>query len=127
VTDFDTASLVLPVPEHWPVPPKKPAFHGLAGDLAMAAEPYTEADPVAILVQFLVAFGNVVGRGPHRMIGATPHRSNEFAVCSVMTTTTNVNRSQTRAARVEGSPAHRDWITLRHSRRGGQPASDFRI
>ena len=80
MTDFDTASLVMAVPEHWPVPPKKPAFHGLAGDLAMAAEPYTEADPVAILVQFLVAFGNVVGRGPHRVIGATPHRSNEFAV-----------------------------------------------
>lgn len=40
-------------------------YHGLAGDIVRAAEPTTEADPVAVLVQQLVAFGNVVGRGPH--------------------------------------------------------------
>lgn len=49
----------------WPDPPDEVAFHGLAGDIVRAIEPHTEADPVALLVQFLVAFGSVVGRGPH--------------------------------------------------------------
>jgi hypothetical protein len=43
-----------------------------------AVAPQTEADPVAILTQFLVAYGNLVGRTAHRMVGATAHHTNEF-------------------------------------------------
>jgi hypothetical protein len=62
----------------WPVPASEAAYHGLAGDLVRAVEPHTEADRVAILAQFLVAFGNVIGRGAYRVVGATPHHANEF-------------------------------------------------
>ena len=52
-------------PGTWPSPLDESAFHGLAGRFVRAVEPHSEADPVALLVQTLVAFGNAVGRGPH--------------------------------------------------------------
>ena len=39
-------------------------------------EPNTEADPAAILVQFLVAFGALVGRGPHFRVEGDEHHAN---------------------------------------------------
>jgi len=56
------------------------AFHGLAGLIVRKITPHTEADPAAMLIQLLVAFGNCVGRGPHFRIEDTSHFSNEFAV-----------------------------------------------
>lgn len=41
----------------WPAPLNDDAFHGLAGDVIRRIEPYTESDPAALLVQFLIAFG----------------------------------------------------------------------
>lgn len=77
----DVMAVVLAAPApplDWPAPPGDDAYHGLAGDIVRAIEPHTEADPVAILSQLLVAFGNLVGRGPYRMVGATTHHVNEF-------------------------------------------------
>src|SRR5437660_378269 len=48
----------------WLEPMASAALTGLAGEIVRTIEPHTEADPVAILLQFLVAFGNVVGRNP---------------------------------------------------------------
>lgn len=59
---------------------KEEALVGLAGDFVRTIEPHTEADPAALLFQFLVAFGNVVGRGPHLMVESTPHRLNLYLV-----------------------------------------------
>ncbi len=56
------------------------ALHGLAGELVRILEPSTEADPVALLSQFLVAFGNAVGHGPYSMVEDTRHAVNLFAV-----------------------------------------------
>ena len=42
--------------------------------------PHTEAQPEAILLQLLAAFGNVIGPGPHCMVGATRHTLNLFVV-----------------------------------------------
>ena len=53
-------------------------FYGIIGRVVETFEPYTEAAPVAIAVQFLAAFGNAVGRGPHFVIGETVHHLNEF-------------------------------------------------
>src|SRR5260221_3629893 len=39
----------------------------------------TEADPMAILIQFLVALGNVVGHNPNFQVEATRHHLNLFA------------------------------------------------
>ena len=62
----------------WPDPPEAPAFHGLAGRVVAAIMPHTEADPVAVLGQFLVGFGCAVGVGPHTQVGATRHTAKEF-------------------------------------------------
>lgn len=78
--DASTTAIPLARPAHWPVAPASVAFHGLAGDIARAAAPHTEADPVAVLVQLLVAYGAVIGRGAHRRIGVGEHHANEFVV-----------------------------------------------
>lgn len=64
----------------WPTPPAEAAYHGLARDIVRAIEPHSEADPIAILLQFLVAFGNAVGRSPHFMAEADRHGPNLYAV-----------------------------------------------
>lgn len=61
----------------WPEPLDDAAYHGLAGEFVKKIAPNTEADPAALLFQFLVAFGNIVGRNPYFMVEATAHRCNE--------------------------------------------------
>ena len=56
------------------------AFYGLAGDIVRAIEKDTESDPVAILAQVLVAFGALVGRGPHCRVEADEHHPNLFVI-----------------------------------------------
>ncbi len=56
------------------------ALYGLPGEIVRAVEAYTEADPVAVLVNILVAFGNLVGRGPGFLVENTRHHLNLFAV-----------------------------------------------
>lgn len=64
----------------WPRPPAEPAFYGLAGDIVHAIEPHTEADPVGLLVQFLVVFGSMIGRSAYITAEAARHHTNLFAV-----------------------------------------------
>jgi hypothetical protein len=66
-------------PASWPEPLAEPAFHGLAGEIVRAIEPHTEADLAALLIQFLVGFGNLVGRGPYTAVEADRHYANLFA------------------------------------------------
>jgi hypothetical protein len=73
------AQQVLVDPQ-WPNRLQAEAFHGVAGELVEIIDPHTEADPAALLVQFLIAFGNVVGRRPYFTAGADQHFPNEFAV-----------------------------------------------
>ncbi len=49
----------------WPELPRDESFYGLAGQYVRFIEPHTEADSIAILVQFLTAFGNIIGKTPH--------------------------------------------------------------
>jgi hypothetical protein len=64
----------------WPEPLHADAFHGVAGELVRAIEPESESDPAALLLQFVVAFGNMVGRGPYVKIEGDQHHTNEFLV-----------------------------------------------
>lgn len=57
-----------------------PVFYGLAGDFVRTVDPHTEADPVALLVQFLVAFGSAVGAGPHVVADGAWHYPRLFVV-----------------------------------------------
>jgi hypothetical protein len=75
-----SGELTLPVPDGWPEPPAPAAYHGLVGEIVNAIAPETEADPVAILTQLLVAFGAAVGRGAFFQVEATRHHPNEFLI-----------------------------------------------
>jgi len=68
-----------PSPARWPRLDDS-AMYGLAGDYVRALDAHTEADPVAVLVQFLASFGSVIGRGAHFRAEADRHYSNLFAV-----------------------------------------------
>jgi hypothetical protein len=65
---------------NWPAPLSTAALHGLAGEIARAIEPHSEADPAVLLVNTLVAFGSACGRGPGFDIGGTFHATNIFAL-----------------------------------------------
>ena len=75
------------IPERMTTPIESPpscldeaAYHGLAGEIVRIIEPHTESDPAAILVQMLVAFGNVIGRSAYFPVEASRHYMNLFAV-----------------------------------------------
>jgi hypothetical protein len=63
---------------NWPVIDKA-AYHGLAGEVVNTLLPETESDPVALLLQYLASFGNIVGRGPHVRRANANHYANIFA------------------------------------------------
>jgi hypothetical protein len=75
-----TGEQTLQAPDGWPAPPGPAAYHGLAGEIITAIAPHTEADPVAILSQLLVAFGAAAGRGAWFEVEATRHHPNEFLI-----------------------------------------------
>jgi hypothetical protein len=63
----------------WPKPLAEQAFHGITGEIVRTIEPHTEADPSALLFQFLGGFGNLIGRGPHTIADGARHGCNLFA------------------------------------------------
>ena len=62
----------------WPHPPEQAAYHGLAGRVVAFADPFTEADPVALLATFLTTFGCALNAGPHARVGAERHPARLF-------------------------------------------------
>jgi len=67
----------------WPKPIEGAGLMGLAGEVVRAIDPNTEADPAAVLVQFLVAFGNMigaVGHNPWFHVDGHFHHANLFGV-----------------------------------------------
>jgi hypothetical protein len=64
----------------WPAPPVEVVYHGLPGEIVRTIAPQSEADPLALLTQLLVMFGNVIGRSSHVMVESTSHHANEYAV-----------------------------------------------
>ncbi len=63
----------------WPVMGEA-AYQGLPGHIVGEMEPHTEADPVALLVTQLSAFGNACGRGAFFRVGADRHHPKISAV-----------------------------------------------
>jgi hypothetical protein len=61
-------SLVSPWPTLDPA-----ALYGIAGKVVTTLEPHTEADPVALLLTFLTAVGNLIGPGPRAIADAAGH------------------------------------------------------
>jgi hypothetical protein len=56
------------------------AFHGLAGDIVRAIEPYSESDPAALLLNVLAAFGSMIGSSSHAMVNHDEHPGRLFVV-----------------------------------------------
>jgi hypothetical protein len=69
-----------PDPFDWPGPIDQAAYHGLVGDILGTIVPTSEADPAAILVQLLTAFGNVIGLRPHFVAEDDRHSLKIFTV-----------------------------------------------
>ena len=66
-------------PTPWPTMDPA-AYHGFAGEVVSTISPHTEADSVALLLQFLVSFGNAIGRSRHYLAEQTQHFTNLFGV-----------------------------------------------
>jgi hypothetical protein len=80
MTSMASIREMLPVPSGWPEPPEPAAYHGLAGEIVGAIAPHTEADPVTVLFQLLVACGALIGRGAWFEVERTRHYPAEFVV-----------------------------------------------
>lgn len=63
----------------WPTLDER-ALHGLAGEVVRTIGPQSEADPVAILVQYVIAFGSVIGRTAHYKVEGSRHYTNLYGV-----------------------------------------------
>ncbi len=67
----------LPPQSHelpWPVLDPA-AYHGVIGQFVKAVEPYSEADPVGLLLHTLQGFGCLIGRDPHVLVEHLPHHA----------------------------------------------------
>jgi hypothetical protein len=73
------------------------AYNGLAGEIVKLFEPHTEADPVGILLQILVVFGNIVGHSPYYLVEGDQHHSNLFVA---LVGTSSKGRKGTSSGRV---------------------------
>jgi hypothetical protein len=61
-----------------PEPLGEAAYHGLAREVVRRFERETEADPIALLLIFLVLFGNIIGRSAHFIVSGVWHGANLF-------------------------------------------------
>lgn len=108
---------LVDVPQ-WPEPLAEAALHGLAGDIVCAVEPHTEADPAAILIQFLLAFANMCGRHAYWQVESTRHYLNLFAVLVGATSKARKGTSLDRVLNLfDDKDLDLDWLSKR--RMGG--------
>ena len=96
----------------WPSELEEAAFHGLAGDIVKAIEPHSEADRVAILLQFLTAFGSVIGRQAYFVAESDKHYPNIFVVLVGTTAKGRKGSSWGHVLRVI-QPVNTDWASHR--------------
>ena len=56
------------------------ALYGIAGDIVKKLMPETESHPAAMLIETLMSFGSIIGRGAYYEVEDTKHFGNLFAV-----------------------------------------------
>jgi hypothetical protein len=61
------------LPPARPPVPEAAMYRGVLGDIVLAADPTTEADPVGVLASLLAGTGAIIGPSPHIKIGNTRH------------------------------------------------------
>jgi len=100
----------------WPDPPAEEAYYGLAGDVVRAIGPHTEASEVALLIQTLVCFGNVIGRTGYFAAEASKHFLNMYVVLVGVTSMGRKGSSWAQVLRLFRA-VDPDWA--QHSLQGG--------
>jgi len=73
-------SMSLCKEDNWVKPLSENAFHGVAGEIIEMIEPHSEADKAALLVNFLVGFGNLLGSKVYYEVEGHKHPTKIFAV-----------------------------------------------
>jgi hypothetical protein len=68
-----------PVDPNYPILAKE-ALQGVPGTCVRSIDPHTEADPVAVLLNMLVGFGNLIHQGAHVLVGPRPQHLKEYTV-----------------------------------------------
>jgi len=105
---------IMPVSQPtWPTP-NKAMYYGLPGDIVRTVEPHTESDPVAILVQLLVMFGNMIGRAPYFPVEADRHYTNIYAVLVGASSKARKGTSAGQVKRIVGA-IDPDWLADRQN------------
>lgn len=110
-----SVAFVTSVAPAWPQMDKA-AFQGLAGEVVEAIEPHSEADPVALLIQFLTVAGNLMGRTAYWRIEDTPHHANLF---EVLVGESAKSRKGTSLGRVRAVAKHADQAWSDDRLKGG--------
>ncbi len=62
----------------WPPAPSDVALIDLPGEFVRLVAPTSESDPAGLLLQYLAAAGNVMGRSARYFVESTPHFANEY-------------------------------------------------
>jgi hypothetical protein len=99
-------------PATWPSPPGGEAFYGLAGEFVRIVDPTTESDRVAVLVQTLIGFGNLIGRAAYFEVECDRHYANEFVVLVGRSAKARKGTSSSRV-RAFLRPADESWADTR--------------
>jgi hypothetical protein len=86
----------------WPQPLREEALHGVAGQIVKMIEPHTEADPAALLLQFLAAMGNLVGRDAWICADGARHYLNLFIAIAGATSKGRKGTSWNQVGRIFG-------------------------
>jgi hypothetical protein len=74
MTSIINSAFSLISPANSPIElPDEAVYCGLAGDIVRAIIPHSEGDPIALLIQFLACYGNIIGLKPHFMVEGTKH------------------------------------------------------
>jgi len=93
------------------------ALYGPAGELAKLVGPHTEADPVALLMSALTAFGNCAGRSRYVRADGVAHYPNLFCVAAGSTSKSRKGTSWARGGRELFEAVDPNW--MRTNVRGG--------
>src|SRR5262249_7990040 len=93
--------------EPWPLLAPA-ALTGLAGEIVNTIAPYTEADPVALLVNLLVMFGNIIGATAHFRVEYTRLYLRPFAVLVGISSKSRKGQSMSALRRLF-SEVEKDW------------------
>src|SRR5690242_8768661 len=71
---------ISPTENPWPSPISEGALYGVAGRFVRLVEPHTEADRVALLLQFLASFGSAAGRNAYVLVESDRHYPNLYVL-----------------------------------------------